>query len=208
MTACSKIDALLLDGSPESIAAAEVHARECAACAESLTSWNEISTTARTMRAEWQNEMLWPRIERKLTRQRRAPRAAFWQIAASIVLLVGIGAGTWYGLRQRAEQTAFDSHILRNAALEQVDRAERAHVAAIEQLEKVAEPKLESNDSALMLNYREKLLVLDDAIAECRSNIERNRQNAHLRRQLLTIYSEKQQTLQDVVREESHEATQ
>jgi hypothetical protein len=207
MTTCSNIDTLLLDGSPESIAAAEVHARDCATCAESMTSWNEISATARTMRAEWPNEMLWPRIERKLTRQ-RAPGPAFWQIAAAIVLLVGIGAGTWYGLRQRAEQAAFGHHILRDAAIEQAERAERAHVAAIEQLEKIAGPKLQSDDSALMINYREKLLVLDDAIAECRSSIERNRQNAHLRRQLLNIYSEKQQTLRDVVQEESHEATQ
>ena len=208
MTACTNIDELLLDGTRESLAAAELHARDCAACAESLASWNEISGTARTMRAEWQNEMLWPRIERKLAQQRRAPGQGFWQIAAAVVLLVGIGAGTWYGLRQRAEQAAFDHRILRDAALEQVDRAERAHVEAIERLEKVAEPKLQSDDSALMTNYREKLLVLDDAISECRSSIERNRQNAHLRRQLLNIYTEKQQTLQDVVQEESHGTTQ
>ena len=46
-------------------------------------------------------------------------------------------------------------------------------------------------------------MLLDDAIAECQTNIDRNRQNAHLRRQLLTMYSEKQQTLQDVLREDS-----
>jgi hypothetical protein len=207
MTACSTTDELLLEGSAQSLAAAEAHALDCAACAESLAAWKEISETAQTMRAEWQSDLLWPRIERRLKRQRRAP-AALWQIAAAVVLIVGIGAATWYGVRVRAEQAAFDHMILRDAALEEADRAESAHVAAIERLEKVAAPRLHADESPLMTNYREKLLVLDDAIAECQANIERNRQNAHLRRQLLTIYSEKQQTLQDIVREDSHGTTQ
>jgi hypothetical protein len=208
MTACPKTDELLLEGTALSLAAAEAHARECAACAGTLASWKEISDTARTMRAEWQNETLWPRIERALKREHRAPGPAIWQIAAAVVLLVGIGALTWYGVRERTEQAAFDHRILRNAALEDVDRAERAHVVAIERLEKIAGPKLEADQSPLMTNYREKLLVLDDAISECRAGIDRNRQNAHLRRQLLTIYSEKQQTLQDIVREDTHVVTQ
>ena len=53
-----------------------------------------------------------------------------------------------------------------------------------------------------MVSYREKLLLLDAAIAECRANIEQNRWNAHLRQELLEIYQQKQRTLQDVVREE------
>ena len=48
---------------------------------------------------------------------------------------------------------------------------------------------------------------LDDAIAECQSNIDRNRQNAHLRKQLLAMYSEKQQTLEDVLREDTNVVT-
>ena len=51
-------------------------------------------------------------------------------------------------------------------------------------------------------------MLLDDAIAECQANIDRNRQNAHLRRQLLAIYTEKQRTLQEVLREESHASNQ
>jgi hypothetical protein len=54
-----------------------------------------------------------------------------------------------------------------------------------------------------MISYKEKLMLLDDAIAECEANIAQNRQNAHLRKQLLAMYSEKQQTLMDVLREDS-----
>ena len=55
-----------------------------------------------------------------------------------------------------------------------------------------------------MVSYKEKLMMLDDAIAECQTAIDKNRQNAYLRTQLLTMYSEKQRTLQDVLREEKN----
>jgi len=57
-----------------------------------------------------------------------------------------------------------------------------------------------------MVSYKEKLMLLDDAIAECQAGVRVNRQNAQLRRQLLSIYTEKQRTLQDVLREEAHES--
>jgi hypothetical protein len=54
------------------------------------------------------------------------------------------------------------------------------------------------------MSYREKLTLLDTAIAECRAQVERNRHNAHLRRELLDIYAEKQRTLQQVLQEEKN----
>jgi hypothetical protein len=51
-------------------------------------------------------------------------------------------------------------------------------------------------------------MLLDDAIAECQANIDRNRENAHLRKQLLAIYSEKQRTLREVLREGNHVSNQ
>jgi hypothetical protein len=47
-------------------------------------------------------------------------------------------------------------------------------------------------------------VLLDDAIEECRSQINENRQNAHLRRQLLAIYSEKDRTLRELMKESSN----
>ena len=92
--------------------------------------------------------------------------------------------------------------------MQKVEEAERTHVAAINQLEKVASPKLADPATPLLVSYKEKLMLLDDAIAECQTNIDRNRQNAHLRKQLLAIYSEKQRTLQEVLREGNHAANQ
>ena len=53
----------------------------------------------------------------------------------------------------------------------------------------------------MLVNYREKLALLDGAIAELKTNIEQNRFNTHLREELLAMYKEKQRTLQDILQE-------
>ncbi|HVR38894.1 MAG TPA: hypothetical protein VMU84_07340 [Thermoanaerobaculia bacterium] len=199
---CNQLDDLLLDGDPQSLEIAALHAETCAACMEKLASWNEISDVARTMQTTWQSDLLWPRIERAITAEKRASRSHVWRIAAAVALTVALGAMTWYALRVHNRRAAFDKELLTSEKVDNVEKAEEAYAAAIQQLEKSAEPKLENDEaSPLMVSYKEKLMVLDDAIAECQSNIDRNRQNAHLRNQLLTMYSEKQKTLRDVIRE-------
>lgn len=202
---CSNLDDLLFDGSPLAMRQADEHARTCPACADRLASWNEISATAASMRTTWESDLLWPRIERKLREERRhKPLSTLWRVAAALLLTVGLSGTVWYSVRQQVHEAAFDEDILKLSALDEVEKAERAHVAAIANLEKLAEAKLEDNDTPLMANYKEKLILLDDAIADCKTAAETNQQNAHLREQLLNMYSEKQQTLQDVLREDSH----
>jgi len=201
-TECSDLDNLLLEGDPFSMETATRHAGSCPECAEKLASWDDISVAAKSLRTEWNSDLLWPRIETAIhLEEKDAGHPRFWQIAATVLLTISVGATTWYAVRDGSRQAAFDKEIIRVSALESVERAEQAHLYAIAELEKVAEPKLEDAQGPLMISYREKLMVLDDAIAECQTNIDNNRQNAHLRKQLLTMYSEKQRTLRDVVRE-------
>ncbi len=197
---CDHLDNLLLEGDPASLALAEEHARTCGTCRETLASWNDIGATAMSMRTAWTNDLLWPRIERALRRDARRRWAAILQIAAALLIMTGLGIVSWQ-IHRRSE---FDKHILAVAAVEEVERTEKAHQAAIDNLEKLAGPHLETSTSPLMASYKEKLLLLDDAIAECQSQIDHNRQNAQLRKQLLAMYGEKQRTLQDVLREETH----
>ena len=204
MSTCEEFDAFLLEGDEASMEAAARHARDCATCGERLDDWNDISATAKSLHATWHNDTLWPRIDRALRHEARRSQARFWQVAAAIVLTVGIGGGTWYAVHERAEQRAFDRVILRDQALQRVEEAERAHVAAINDLEKVASSKLDDPATPLLVSYKEKLMLLDDAIAECETVIQQNRNNAHLRKQLLAMYSEKQRTLEDVLQEEPH----
>ena len=201
---CNQLDDLLYDGSALAMETAGRHALECEACAARLAEWNEIGETARTLQQSWESDLLWPRIERSLRAERkRKPLTRAWQYAAAVLLTAGIGSTVWFSLGEQNAQAAFDQRILRVDALDEVERAESAHLEAIDRLETMAEAKLDESGSPLMVSYKEKLMLLDDAIAECQSNIDRNRQNAHLRKQLLAMYSEKQQTLEDVLREES-----
>ena len=203
---CTQLDDLLFDASPLAMETAARHAEECAECAEKLAAWNDIGDTARSMKTTWQSDLLWPRIERALKNeqhQRRSRSKWLWQVAAGFVLTVALGATMFYALRTQTHDAAFDRDILRIAAMDDVERAERSHIDAIERLEKVAESRLDEAQTPLMVSYKEKLMLLDDAIADCQANIDQNRQNAHLRKQLLAMYTEKQQTLMDVLREDN-----
>ena len=216
---CNQLDDLLFDASPLAMETAARHAESCAECAEKLAAWNEIEETARSMRETWQSDLLWPRIERALKDERegarknekrqRSPRVKWlWQIAAGFLLTVGLGGTVFYAVRVQSHDAAFDRDILRLTALDEVERAEQSHLQAIEQLERVAEQKLEDAQTPLMVSYKEKLMLLDEAIAECQANIDRNQQNAHMRAQLLSMYSEKHQTLRDVLREDTNVSNQ
>lgn len=196
---CSELDNLLMEGDAFSMETAQRHAADCAACSLTLASWNEISDTARGMRASWSNDMLWPRIERSLRVEQRRSRSWMWQIAAALVLFVGLGSIVWRVYEERHA----DDYLLRANAVDQVEQAERQHVQAIDRLQKLTSTKLDDPATPLLVSYKEKLMLLDDAIAECQTAIDRNRHNAQLRNQLLAIYSEKQRTLQDVLREDN-----
>lgn len=197
---CERIEDLLFEGDAESLALAETHAAQCRSCREKLDDWNDIATTAKSLHATWQNDMLWPRIQRSLR-----PSYAWMRIAAAVILMIGISGSVWWAVRVRTtHDKAYDQAILRTTALDDVERAEKAHVDAIDKLEKLAAPKLDEPQTPILVSYKEKLMLLDDAIAECQQNIDQNRKNAQVRKQLLAMYSEKQRTLQDVLREGDH----
>jgi hypothetical protein len=80
-----------------------------------------------------------------------------------------------------------------------VERAEAVYEKAIDKLAAQAQPVLDGQATPLMASYREKLLVLDNAIDELRAEAGQNPANAHLRRQLLAMYQEKQDTLEEVL---------
>src|SRR5215471_6334945 len=58
---------------------------------------------------------------------------------------------------------------------------------------------LANRATPLLASYHEKLLVIDSAIDDLRAQAGMNPSNAHLRRQLLAMYQEKQRTLEEVL---------
>jgi hypothetical protein len=216
-TTCEDRDRIFLDGTPAEWAAFEAHSANCAVCSEQLRSWKALSAAAQEMRDYSDSPLLWSRIERALTaeaaaKQRRSGRWAWlsagsglslgWQIAAaaSLVLILTVSVG-WVYLHRTGPGPNGDQSLLKSPALAEVERAESAYVQAIDKLAAEARPALENPGTPLEASYREKLLVLDSAINDLHAQAGMNPSNAHLRQQLLAMYQEKQQTLEDILEE-------
>jgi len=172
----------------------------------------ELSAAARDLRREWESPELWPRIAAALAEEsRRAERrraffaAPAWRglLAAAAVLLLAVTASLTLWPRAGAPEAEAQRRLLTEKALHEVERAEGDYVQSIEDLSRLAEPRVQDAASPLMMSYREKLLILDGAIAECRARIDRNRFNARLRKELLSLYQEKQRTLQQLMNEDT-----
>jgi hypothetical protein len=211
---CDDRERIFLDGSPEECAALEQHANTCAVCAEELRAWKQLSAAAGELRVYQESPALWARIESSLHQQQAAaaPRKSYWSaldfwrhispawqsaLVAAMVVALAISSGYLYTHRV-VPTVDHGNTLLKSGALAEVERTEHDYMAAIDKLAADAGPQL-GTDTPLMASYREKLLVLDSAIADLRLQAGENPSNAHLRYQLLATYQEKQQTLQDVL---------
>ena len=214
---CEGRDRIFQDGTPAEWAAFEAHSANCAVCSEQLRSWKALSAAAQEMRDYSDSPLLWSRIERALTaeaaaKKQRSGRWAWlslgfglslgWQTAAAatLVLVLTVSAG-WVYLHRTGPGPGGDRSLLKSPALAEVERAQTAYVQAIDKLAREAKPALENPASPFEASYREKLLVLDSAINDLRAQAGMNPSNAHLRQQLLAMYQEKQQTLEDILEE-------
>jgi anti-sigma factor RsiW len=213
---CEDRDRIFEDGTPAEWAALEAHSATCPACAEELRAWKAISVAAKELRDYSDTPSLWPRIEQALVAEavatkRPAGRWSWlslgfglslgWQTAAvaAMVLILTVSGG-WVYLHRTGPVPA-DQSLLKSPALAEVERAQAAYEQAIDKLAADAKPQLENPATPLQASYREKLLVLDSAINDLRVQAGLNPSNAHLRQQLLAMYQEKQQTLEDILEE-------
>jgi len=221
---CKDLERILRDENREELEALAAHAQSCAACREELELWREISAAASAMQRRWETPLLWPSIRRALQQEAQAPErrgwwnaifpawtpSAGWQMAVSSLVLVVLSGVSVILLRQVGSKAPADvtvqqvqerqqQRLLTEQALRDVETAEVEYMNKIDRLAQIAGPKLQQSNSALMASYREKLIVLDAAIADLRANVEQNRFNANLRSELLNMYQEKQRTLQAVM---------
>ncbi|MEO8432524.1 MAG: hypothetical protein ABI592_13510 [Acidobacteriota bacterium] len=205
---------------PPAIDRLRVHAASCLECAPRLALWDAITSEAPSLRKEWESPALFPRIAAALEAERvRAPetrRAApetvrskrfSWvpvAAAAALFVLATIGLQVFRnsGGREPLVNAAGTSNpLLTDRSLDEVESAEANYVRSIDRLSALARPRIENPTTALFVSYREKLLLLDSAISEIRTQIDGNRFNSHLRRELLAMYQEKQRTLQQLMKE-------
>ena len=178
---------------------------------------DELSDAARSLHREWESPKLWPAIAAEIAAIERAERNAAvrrrrWQtlaaaaavvlaVAASVILMRDRG---WRAVEPAAPTAHANAWSLSDDALSEIERAEAQYIAAIEALATKATAASNASAPPLVAHLRERLLVIDTAIADCRAEIERNRFNAHLRRQLLSMYQEKRRTLEEILKQEQH----
>jgi hypothetical protein len=218
MTDCKEFENFLSEGSSELTEAAAAHLRACRACAEEWQAWQDLAQAAPALRKTWESPELWPRIRQSLEAEaQKAERWSWWrrggvfqlslqwQAAATAIVLVLAGLGGWMMLGPpRVASVVGDQRLLTERTLDEIERNETAYLKSIDKLSQLAAPKVQQAESPILASYREKLLLIDSAIEELRNQVERNRFNAHLRRELLLIYQQKQHTLEEVLKDGSH----
>lgn len=220
---CRDLEEALRSEDPQLLAAMEAHAGECAACRRELSEWGQMRAAAPSLRKPGDAGRLWPRIHQALAEESQRPSASAparaassrpashtmrWLPAAAMVALFGIAtAGLWV-FRNSGGREPLATHwestrapLLTDRAVDEVEAAEKTYVASIENLSRLAVPRLADAGSPMMVNYREKLDLLDNAIAELKSSIDQNQYNTHLRKELIAVYQEKQRTLQNLMKE-------
>jgi len=179
---------------PELMPDARAHAEKCEACRIQLYLWTEISSLAPQLHEAWESPGLWPRIRASLAAE--PPRQSTiqpwrWVLAvAASVLIAAI-------LLSPRQSRPAGRELLTDAAFQQVEQAEAAYARSIANLAAVAGPELERSPSPLAAAYREKLTLLDSAIAELKTAAARNPYNAYLRTELASLFGEKKKTLED-----------
>lgn len=189
--------------SPELMPDARAHAETCESCRRELYLWSEISRVAPQLHQEWESPELWPRIEAEMTvagKSRKVIPIWRWAVAVAAVLVMAAVLLQPWKPAHRPRQSSF----LTEDALRQVERAEAAYAQSIERLSQVAGASLEQSPTPLAAVYREKLTVLDAAIAELKSNVDTNPYNVYLQNQLASLYREKQNTLQEWLQNAKH----
>jgi len=215
MITCKGRERIFENGTEAEWAALETHAANCPACAEELRAWKSLSAAAEELRDYTESPALWPRIERALAEEvarkseitRRKSWFSFvpsisagWQtaLAGAFVLVLTISAG-WIYLHPRNGSGTGDPSLLKSKALQDVESAEAVYEKAIDKLAAEAKPQVDNPTTPLLASYHEKLLVLNSAIADLRAQAGLNPSNAQLRYQLLAMYREKQQTLEEIL---------
>ena len=214
---CEDRDRIFEDGTPAEWAALEAHSANCAICAEELRAWKALSVAAKELRDYSDTPSLWPQIERSLTEEAAAKKQRSGTMGLALAWIRPLsgmanrrGCCPGTGLDSFRRLGLFASHWACTRAgpvASEESSAGRGGARAIRlrasdrQAGCGSQTALENPATPLQASYREKLLVLDSAINDLRAQAGMNPSNAHLRQQLLAMYQEKQQTLEDILEE-------
>jgi len=199
---------------------AREHLKTCAVCRREYRLWNDISSVARELHEEWDTPALWPTIRQAIEAERK-PERIWWKqrktwAAAALAIAIVVPVGLWRhsvamappaitlaATTPTAARQTPTPDFLTEQALREVEKNEAAYRQSIAKLSQLAAPKLSAPSSPQVANEKERLALLDSAIAETRASVASNRFNIRLQTTLADLYRQKQETLRDVL---SHDA--
>jgi hypothetical protein len=192
---------------------AREHLKTCAACRREYRLWNEISSSARELHTDWESADLWPRIRQTIEAEPKPvnpwwKQPRLWSVAAAVAIAVILPVQFLLHRGKPPEAPTAqpgmaiangNRDFLTDQALREVEKNEAAYRQSIDKLSRLAQPELEHASSGAAVSAREKLMLIDSAIADTRSNIASNRFNVRLQNTLADLYRQKQQTLQELL---------
>jgi len=190
---------------------AREHLKTCAVCRREYRLWNDISSVARELHEEWDTPALWPTIRQAIEAERKPERIWWkqrktWAAAAALAIAIVVPVGLWrhsVATAPAARTQSSTPDFLTERALREVEKSEAAYRQSIARLSQLAAPKLSQPSSPEVANEKERLALLDSAIAETRASVASNRFNIRLQTALADLYRQKQETLRDLL---SHDA--
>ena len=190
---------------------AREHLKTCAVCRREYRLWNDISSVARELHEEWDTPALWPTIRQAIEAERKPERIWWkqrktWAAAAALAIAIVVPVGLWrhsVATAPAARTQSSTPDFLTERALREVEKSEAAYRQSIARLSQLAAPKLSQPSSPEVANEKERLALLDSAIAETRASVTSNRFNIRLQTALADLYRQKQETLRDLL---SHDA--
>jgi len=189
----------------------ESHLSQCAFCREQATRDARLEAALPALREPARAPLLWERIEAGLLEETRSGsgqgpigkgfvlgrffKKRLIYIPAAALFLAAVGLGVFFAMKPRLS----DSGLLAQRALKNIELKEQEYVRAIRDLEKTALPKMAGMELEMMSLYRDRLATIDAQIERCREAVSANPANAHIRRYMLAVLKDKQETLAELL---------
>jgi hypothetical protein len=178
----------------------KIHIESCDECRKAYQMDEQIMQRARDLNTNLTVPDLWPALENNILKKRtvihkfKKNKKILYAAAATFLIFTTLFIFDSYWGDHSTDR------ILSKNALEKVKKAENKYIEAIEELESTAYLNLENTAEPLAQLYRNKLLLIDQQIANCRMALETNPANSHIRRYLMAALKDKRETLEEILK--------
>lgn len=180
------------------------HTANCSVCQTILEKDKKLMELSGNLRQPIHAPNLWKNIERNIQQERARKsnrvmslqryRTPIYAMAAVFILAIGLSI---YFSKTGVSQSS--PGLLAKTLLQEVRETELAYKDAIRGLEEATQNRFSEMDIELTLLYRDRLETIDIQIARCKTALNENPANTHIRRYLLAALQDKKETLDEVL---------